>query len=291
MQPIHEIKGFLAASGQEKRLRIAGQVAIMCHLIWSFSMLDSQLSNRMRIGGSLEQSLNKGYRLDLKGVIQEGWQQTRRTGFGLLLAIVGVTAIWILLSNMVLVPYIGDDSQMNVAMILSLLITVIMAPMTSALDMLGLQQSVGVRARASQVFDFFRHFVRLGMLSLLGSLLTSLFGPLFELIGLPVMFSFIPSALIGMGLLFTVPLVLERGMTPPQAIVVSLKIFLRGWPSLVLFHGVMAALFFVALIPMGLGLIWVAPLYFNCKGILYRDLCGVGVEVNEVTEGPNHFNA
>lgn len=291
MQPIHEIKGFLATSGQEKRLRIAGQVAIMCHLIWSFSMLDSQLSNRMRIGGSLEQSLNKGYRLDLKGVIQEGWQQTRRTGFGLLLAIVGVTAIWILLSNMVLVPYIGDDSQMNVAMVLSLLITVIMAPMTSALDMLGLQQSVGVRARASQVFDFFRHFVRLGMLSLLGSLLTSLFGPLFELIGLPVMFSFIPSALIGMGLLFTVPLVLERGMTPPQAIVVSLKIFLRGWPSLVLFHGVMAALFFVALIPMGLGLIWVAPLYFNCKGILYRDLCGVAVEVNEVAEGPNHFNA
>ncbi|MGL5325371.1 MAG: hypothetical protein ACRC91_11700, partial [Aeromonas sp.] len=248
---------------------------------------------------SLEQSLNQGYRLDLKGVIQEGWQQTRRTGFGLLLAIVGVTAIWILLSNMLLLPYLGDDNQMNVAMVLSLLMTVVMAPMTSSLDMLGLQQSVGVRARANQVFDFFRHFVRLGMLSLLGSLLTSLlgslltslFGPLFELIGLPVMFSFIPSALIGMGLLFTVPLVLERGMTPPQAIVVSLKIFLRGWPSLVLFHGVMAALFFVALIPMGLGLIWVAPLYFNCKGILYRDLCGVAVEVNEVAEGPNHFNA
>ncbi|MBP8219735.1 MAG: hypothetical protein KAX48_08940, partial [Aeromonas sp.] len=68
----------------------------------------------MRIGGSLEQSLNQGYRLDLKGVIQEGWQQTRRTGFGLLLAIVGVTAIWILLSNVLLLPYLGDDSQMNV---------------------------------------------------------------------------------------------------------------------------------------------------------------------------------
>ncbi|MGL4918483.1 MAG: hypothetical protein ACRC5D_19910, partial [Aeromonas allosaccharophila] len=169
--------------------------------------------------------------------------------------------------------------------------TVVMAPMTSSLDMLGLQQSVGVRARANQVFDFFRHFVRLGMLSLLGSLLTSLFGPLFDLVGLPAVLSFIPSALIGMGLLFTVPLVLERGLTPPQAILVSLKLFARGWPSIVLFHGVMTALFFLALIPMGLGLIWVAPLYFNCKGILYRDLCGVGVEVNEVTEGPNHFNA
>ncbi len=265
----------------------------MCHLIRSFSMLDSQLSNKMRIGGSLEQSLSQGYRLDLKGVIQEGWQQTRRTGFGLLLAIVGVTAIWILLSNMLLVPYIGDDTQMNVAMVLSLLITVIMAPMTSALDMLGLQQSVGVRARANQVFDFFRHFVRLGMLSLLGSVLTSLFGPLFELVGLPVVFSFVPSALIGMGLIFTVPLVLERGLTPVQAIVVSLRLFVRGWPSLVLFHGIMAALLFLALLPMGLGLIWMAPLYFNCKGILYRDLCGVAVEVNEVTEreGPDHFNA
>ena len=35
----------------------------------------------------------------------------------------------------------------------------------------------GVRARPSQVFDFFRHFLRLGSLSLLGSLITSLFGP------------------------------------------------------------------------------------------------------------------
>jgi hypothetical protein len=40
----------------------------------------------------------------------------------------------------------------------------------------------------------------------------------------------------------------------------------------------------------------VAPLYFNCKGILYRDLCGVAVEVTEVAsgnngQGPDHFNA
>ncbi|MFQ2132411.1 hypothetical protein ACK34S_07850 [Aeromonas hydrophila] len=247
----------------------------------------------MRIGGSLEQSLSQGYRLDLKGVLQESWQQTRRTGFGLLLAIVGVMAIWFLLSNHLLTPYVGPegDVDMDIALMLSLFITVVMSPMTSSLDMLGLQQSVGVRARPSQVFDFFRHFLRLGSLSLLGSLITSLFGPLFELLGLPVMLAFIPSALIGMGLVFTVPLVLERGLSPVQAILVSLRLFARGWPSIVLLHGVMMALFFLALIPMGLGLIWVAPLYFNCKGILYRDLCGVAVEVTEVSQGPDHFNA
>ncbi|NAZ62065.1 hypothetical protein GVN73_16375 [Aeromonas caviae] len=260
-------------------------------------MLDSQLSNRMRIGGTLEQSLSQGYRLDLQGVLKEGWQQTRRTGFGLALAIAGVMAIWILLSNTLLTPYVArEGGDMDMALILSLLATVIMSPMTSSLDMLGLQQSVGVRARPSQVFDFFRHFLRLGSLSLLGSLITSLFGPLFELLGVPVMLAFIPSALVGMGLVFTVPLVLERGLSPAQAILVSLKLFARGWPSIVLLHGVMLALFFLALIPMGLGLIWVAPLYFNCKGILYRDLCGVAVEVTEVAsgndgQGPDHFNA
>lgn len=148
----------------------------------------------MRIGGSLEQSLSQGYRLDLKGVLQESWQQTRRTGFGLLLAIVGVTAIWILLSNTLLAPYLNQEGGMDIALVLSLLITIMMSPMTSSLDMLGLQQSVGVRARPSQVFDFFRHFLRLGSLSLLGSMLTSLFGPLFELVGLPVVLAFIPSA-------------------------------------------------------------------------------------------------
>ncbi|MGS3138535.1 hypothetical protein ACB316_09870 [Aeromonas sanarellii] len=251
----------------------------------------------MRIGGTLEQSLSQGYRLDLQGVLKEAWQQTRRTGFGLALAIAGVMAIWILLSNTLLAPHVAQEGgDMDMALILSLFITVIMSPMTSSLDMLGLQQSVGVRARPSQVFDFFRHFLRLGSLSLLGSLITSLFGPLFELLGLPVMLAFIPSALVGMGLVFTVPLVLERGLSPAQAILVSLKLFARGWPSIVLLHGVMLALFFLALIPMGLGLVWVAPLYFNCKGILYRDLCGVAVEVTEVADnaggrGPDHFNA
>ena len=183
----------------------------------------------------------------------------------MLLAIVGVTAIWMLLSNTLLAPtsikkgdgrgpgaepahhhhHVADD----------------FLPRHAGLAAVG-----GVRALPSQVFDFFRHFLRLGSLSLLGSLITSLFGPLFELLGLPVMLAFIPSALIGMGLVFTVPLVLERGLSPVQAILVSLRLFARGWPSIVLLHGVMMALFFLALIPMGLGLIWVAPLYFNCKG-------------------------
>lgn len=154
----------------------------------------------MRIGGTLEQSLSQGYRLDLQGVLKEGWQQTRRTGFGLALAIAGVMAIWILLSNTLLTPYVArEGGDMDMALILSLLVTVIMSPMTSSLDMLGLQQSVGVRARPSQVFDFFRHFLRLGSLSLLGSLITSLFGPLFELLGVPVMLAFIPSALVAWG--------------------------------------------------------------------------------------------
>ncbi|MGL6349110.1 MAG: hypothetical protein ACRC2U_04525, partial [Aeromonas sp.] len=84
---------------------------------------------------------------------------------------------------------------------------------------------------------------------------------------------------------------LERGLTPVQAILVSFKLCIRAWPSIVLFHCVMVVLFLLALIPMGLGLIWVAPLYFNCKGILYRDLCGIQVEVNEAPTNPTHFDA
>ncbi|MGY3868175.1 hypothetical protein ACW5W4_01270 [Aeromonas crassostreae] len=245
----------------------------------------------MRIGGSLEESLNKGYRLDVRAILQESWQQTRSNGFGLLFAIMGVMAIWILLSNVLLAPLLSSEEGVDSAMFISLLLTVVMAPMSSALDMLGLAQAIGLRARASQVFDFFRHFLRLGTLSLLGSLLTSLFGPLFALLGLPVVLAFIPSALVGMGLLFTVPLVLERGLSPAQAILVSLRVFARGWPSLVLLHGILLGLCLLAMIPMGLGLLWVAPLYFNCKGILYRDLCGIAVEVSEGAAMPDHFNA
>ncbi|MGL5947818.1 MAG: hypothetical protein ACRCYV_01985 [Aeromonas sp.] len=247
----------------------------------------------MRIGGSLEKSLSAGYRLNVKGILTEGWGITRQQGFGLLLAIIAVTCLWFLLSNQLLVPLLSQNptEESHLTLLLSLLITVIMAPMTSALDMLGMQQAVGARARAAQVFDYFRYFVRLALLSVLSSLCTSAFGPLFELLGLPVMLSLIPSALFGMGLLLAVPLTLERGLTPLSAIIVSFKVVLHGLPSILLFHTVMLVLLFIALLPMGLGLIWVAPLYFNCKGIIYRDLCGIAVEVREVPKAPDEFHA
>lgn len=239
----------------------------------------------------MERSLTQGYRLDIRGILQEGWTQTRGHGFGLLLAIAGVVAIWLLLTQVMVAPHLAGDEEQDLTLLLSLLITVLISPMTSALDMLGLQQSLGVRARAGQVFDFFRHFVRLGSLSLLSTLCTSLFGPLFAVLGLPVTLALVPSVLLGMGLIFSVPLVLERGVSPLQAILLSLRLFIRGLPTLLLLHGIMFVLFFLALIPMGLGLIWVAPLYYNIKGILYRDLCGIGVEVTEKPASPDHFNA
>ena len=67
-------------------------------------MLDSQLSNRMRIGGTLEQSLSQGYRLDLPGVLKEAWQQTRSHRFWSGAGHRRVMAIWILLSNTLLAP-------------------------------------------------------------------------------------------------------------------------------------------------------------------------------------------
>ena len=47
-------------------------------------------------------------------------------------------------------------------------------------------------------------------------------------------------------------------------------------------------LFFVAIIPSGLGLFIFIPFYFNLMGIIYRTLCGVGVVATTVDEGtPN----
>ena len=144
------------------------------------------------------------------------------------------------------------------------------------------------------MFDFFRHFLRLGSLSLLGSLITSLFGPLFELLGVPVMLAFIPSALVGMGLVFTVPLVLGavfprlRPFWSPQALC-------PGWPSIVLLHGSCWHSSSWRSSPWGWDLSgWRRSA--STVGILCQDLCGVAVEVTEVCQwqqraGPDHFNA
>ncbi|MCW8996540.1 MAG: hypothetical protein OQK77_12065, partial [Psychromonas sp.] len=56
-----------------------------------------------------------------------------------------------------------------------------------------------------------------------------------------------------------------------------------------------ALLFILAVLPSGLGLFIFVPFYFNLMGIVYRQICGVGVVATTISEddypGSDKFDA
>ncbi len=239
----------------------------------------------MNLGGDLEHSLRQGYRLDMKALFKEAWTLTLRGGFGLFFAILAVGSIW-LLGNQLLLSLWSDAAGMQILLLQGLLLAALLSPLTAALDMLGVQRSVGIRVRAVMIFDYLRHFVPLATASLLINLMSGVLGPLLSKTPAPDIFIMLPSILIGIAMLFTVPLILERGLTPVQAIWTSMRLFAKAWPQLLLIHALLMALMMLAMLPLGLGLILMAPYYFILKGIIYREVCGVRVQVDDAGQRP-----
>ncbi|WP_417614427.1 hypothetical protein [Oceanisphaera sp.] len=223
----------------------------------------------------LQRSLQQGFTLAPKVIFQEAWQRIHGAKMPILLATIGVVGCWLVL-NQLLVAVSGDSEEMTWGVsLLGLAISMIIAPMSAALDMMGVHRAVDRPIRPNQIFDYFRFLLPLAVASLLMGIISSLFMPLGQMLGLSPVLSMLPTLILSVALMFTFPLILDKGMTPIQAITTSLRLFARQWLALLTIHILMLLLFMGAVFTLGVGLIWVVPMYIVVKGILYREACGV----------------
>lgn len=241
--------------------------------------MSEQKPELITIGGDLQRSLAMGYRLDLKAVYREAWLLTSGAKAGLLLAVACVLALMFLLLQLAMLSsWLETDSVVG-SMLLSIILAAVLSPVSSSLDMLGLRRALGSRVRGSMVFDYLRQAPSLIQTSLLlsgckgGLESLSMHSSMAESVSVALLLLF------SVSMLFTIPLILERGYSPARAMWTSFRLFLRGWPQLLLLYAVLAALFVLAMLPLGLGLIWMVPFYLIVNGIVYRDVCGVRVRI------------
>lgn len=227
----------------------------------------------------LEQSLKAGFTLDVKAVFQEAWTRIDGAKMPLILAALGVAGCWLALSQLsgALVPN-PEEASWQLSLI-GLLVSMGLAPMTAALDMMGIYRSVDRPIRANHIFNYFNFLLPLAIASLLMGVLSALLMAVIQMLGLPGLLSMLPMLLLSVALMFTFPLILEKGFSPIHAMMTSLQLFARQWLQLLAIQILFILLFVIAILSFGVALIWVAPLFMVVKGIIYRDVCGVeGVE-------------
>jgi len=86
----------------------------------------------------------------------------------------------------------------------------------------------------------------------------------------------IPGIYLTVGYAMTLPLIVEEGMSPWEAMETSRKAIHKVWWKIAGLLGLMGLITLVATIPAGVGLIWVWPMFIILAGVVYKHLFGKG---------------
>jgi len=94
----------------------------------------------------------------------------------------------------------------------------------------------------------------------------------------------LPGIYLTVGYALTLPLILDKGLGPWEALEASRKAIHKKWWTVLGMYLVMMLLYMVSMIPLGLGLIWTVPMFMVLMGVLYSRLFGFSeVEEDEET--------
>ncbi len=256
-------------------------------------MILSEKISIIQVGGSVERALQGDYQINVKAILTEAWQLTLKSrlaiNVGLLFAILlGMSVSFIVSDYFGGIETVLEDPQAS--MLLNIVVTIAVWPFIAGVEMMGVLHAVGMKTHPKMTFAFLQRASWVVLCALFTSVLISLG---FQLLILPGIF-------LAITLSLTIPLVIEKKMTPMKAIILSIQalrfkfmplfvIYFILLLSLIMLFFPLALLLESTLAPIGFmififGISYLAPLFYNTKGILYREIFGINVATDKSIE-------
>ena len=243
-----------------------------------------QLVGGSAVGGTLQDGIKGNYDFLITDVLKEAWQKTdgvKGTFFAAvfvcIMVLIGIGLTFVIVNKGMIefAPEMLDEekwlSMISIIMVLIILLLLVIAiaivplPLFVGITMIGVYRSVDLPVRFSIVFDYFEYTIPIIIAAILMYIMM--------IIGL--FFLIIPSIYLMVAYVFTYPLIVEKNLGPWEAMEASRKAVTHQWFKVFLTHFIMGHILFLSIIPLGIGLIWTAPMMLNVTGILYRIMFGV----------------
>jgi len=249
----------------------------------------------VQIGGSIEQSLQGQYSIDVPSVLKEAWQLTLRSrisiNLGLLFTLVlGIVVSFMVSNTMGGIEEVIKDPQATT--LLNIVVTMVIYPFLVGVEMMGIFHAVGIKTKSNLIFSFLRRGSWVAICALLTSILVMLGMQLFLL----------PGIYMAVALSLALPLVVEKRLSPIKAIIISVQATRFQWFKLFTIYTLLIVALFLSIIPMVIlaesslsivgvmffifALTFIAPLFYNVKGILYREIFGMQIHAVDAKSLP-----
>ncbi|MBV7564102.1 hypothetical protein [Pseudomonas sp. sia0905] len=221
---------------------------------------------------SVEQALSRGYDFTIGGLLSEAWQLTKGIK-GIIIGGFLIFYVAILVASFVVGAVLGIFSMFSDSLaliIISQLLTTIIAsavsyPFFAGLNMVGIRRAAGQPVSFNEIFGHFGSLVPLLIAAVLMMLL----------IYLGMILLLIPGIYLAVAYMLAIPLIVERGLSPWQAMEASRKAITQHWFKVFGLFLLLGLIVSISAIPLGIGLIWTIPLFVMVMGVLYRTIFGV----------------
>lgn len=226
--------------------------------------------------GGLAAALSGDTGWTIGAVFEEAWRLTRGfkgTFWLAALALVGVN----FLVNLLLEAIARSTDQPLLVALGSLASTVFLLwPLQAGILMLGVNRAAGRPVRTAMVGDHLGQWLRIAGLLLLQMILV--------FIGFLLLV--LPGIYLGVSYVLAQPLLLDRNLGIWQALETSRKATGHCWLRMFGLLAALAGLGFAALLTLGIGVIWLAPLAVLVLGVVYRRMFGVADGAAESAAAP-----
>lgn len=218
-------------------------------------------------------------------LIKEAWQQTKGAKGSIWAAVMVMYLIVLGISlggPLVLMQVYGESDP-----------TIAMGPVNSGLQMLsgwfsmlltGGLMLIGVRQALEQRVSWKMVFAGFSSSKVVSITIATLLQVILVTIGFILLV--LPGIYLSVGYALTLPLILDKGLGPWEALEASRKAIHKKWWTVFALYIVMMLLYAVSTIPLGLGLIWTVPMSFVLVGVLYARFfaSAASLEEEEVSE-------
>ncbi len=237
------------------------------------------------LGGSIETALSGKYELNPIAIFREAIKHTLKhfTSFMpsiIALILVQVSIFYIalqlqigdpitLLFNIMAQPESLNTGILNAIMIANFSYEVISAPIYAGICLMGMSHAAGLKTKPKHILKGLQFTVPVILATMMALIGQGVAGQLFFALSLYLTVAFSNSTL----------LICEKRITPMSALLLSLRAVNKKLIPLITIYLVIMALFAFSTFFYGIPLLFVLPLYFHVKGIIYRNMFGITLKI------------
>ncbi len=242
----------------------------------------------LQVGGSLEKAIKGEYNINVKAVLTEAWANTNKTRISINLGLLFSLFLGVLVTLVVSSFFGGIESvfkDQQVSSLLNIIVTLMIYPFLVGVEMMGVFHAVGLKTNPKLVFAFLKRGSWVALCALLSSTIVTM--------GLSLLY--VPGIYLAVALSLVLPLVVEKRLSPLKAITLSLQATRFQWHNLFIIYALLFLMLVATFLPIALlasssvsmiggvltlfALTYLAPLFYNVKGILYREIFGMQLSV------------